>query len=111
VLALVTFGCFAKRVWSPDYPWTPTPESRELEYEHVEREWGKLMDLSRYTPSKMNDAEFVRRLSTYLRRSAGALSGDAQFGAHPDQIKYTVNPRGLKSLDESAAQRWMWRKR
>jgi pimeloyl-ACP methyl ester carboxylesterase len=68
--ALVTFGCFAKRVWSPDYPWAPTPESRELEYEHTEREWGKLMDLSQYTPSRMNDAEFVRRLTAYLRRSA-----------------------------------------
>jgi pimeloyl-ACP methyl ester carboxylesterase len=68
--ALVTFGCFAKRVWSPDYPWAPTPESRELEYAQLEREWGKLMDLSHLTPSKMNDAEFVRRLATYLRRSA-----------------------------------------
>jgi pimeloyl-ACP methyl ester carboxylesterase len=68
--ALVTFGCFAKRVWSPDYPWAPTPESRELEYEHIEREWGKLMDLSQYIPSRMNDAEFVRRLAAYLRRSA-----------------------------------------
>jgi len=69
-VALVTFGCFAKRVWSPDYPWAPTPESRELEYAQLEREWGKLMDLSHLTPSKMNDAEFVRRLATYLRRSA-----------------------------------------
>ena len=68
--ALVTFGCFAKRVWSPDYIWAPKLESRELEYEHVEREWGKLMDLSQLTPSRINDAEFVRRLSTYLRRSA-----------------------------------------
>jgi pimeloyl-ACP methyl ester carboxylesterase len=68
--ALVTFGCFAKRGWSPDYPWAPTPESRELEYAQLEREWGKLMDLSHLTPSKMNDAEFVRRLATYLRRSA-----------------------------------------
>jgi pimeloyl-ACP methyl ester carboxylesterase len=46
-LALATFGCFAKRIWSPDYPWAPTPEQREREYEHIEREWGGLMDLSR----------------------------------------------------------------
>jgi pimeloyl-ACP methyl ester carboxylesterase len=67
---LVTFGYFAKRVWSPDDPCAPTPESRELEYEEVEREWGKLMDLSELIPSRMNDAEFIRRIAPYLRRSA-----------------------------------------
>jgi class 3 adenylate cyclase len=68
--ALVTFGTFAKRIWSPDYPWAPTPEERQREYEHVEREWGNMMDLSRYIPSKIGDEEFARRLATYLRRSA-----------------------------------------
>ena len=28
-VALCTFGCFAKRIWSPDYPWAPTPEERQ----------------------------------------------------------------------------------
>ena len=69
-VALVTFGCFARRVWSEDYPWAPTGETREQEYELVEREWGNLMDLSRYIPSKVHDVEFARRLATYLRRSA-----------------------------------------
>jgi pimeloyl-ACP methyl ester carboxylesterase len=69
-IALVTFGCFAKRVYSEDYPWAPTPEAREMEYEHIEREWGNLMDLSRYIPSKMGDIGFARRLATYFRRSA-----------------------------------------
>jgi pimeloyl-ACP methyl ester carboxylesterase len=32
-VALVTYSCFVKRVWSPDYPWAPTPEAREREYE------------------------------------------------------------------------------
>ncbi len=27
--ALVLYGAFAKRVWSEDYPWAPTPEERE----------------------------------------------------------------------------------
>lgn len=69
-VALATFGCFAKRVWSPDYPWAPTPESRAREYEHVEREWGKLMDLSRVMPSRVGDEAFARRIATYFRRSA-----------------------------------------
>ena len=69
-VALVTYSCFAKRIWSPDYPWAPTPEARAKEYEVVEREWGELMDLSHYIPSKMNDQEFVRRQATYYRHSA-----------------------------------------
>ena len=69
-VALVTYSCFAKRIWSPDYPWAPTPEAREKEYEHVEREWGNEMDLAHYIPSKMHDKEFARRLATYFRYSA-----------------------------------------
>jgi pimeloyl-ACP methyl ester carboxylesterase len=67
-IALVTFGIFAKRIWSPDYPWAPTPEQREHEYEHVEREWGGEMDLSQLAPSA--DEAFKRWLATYFRRSA-----------------------------------------
>jgi len=69
-VALVTAGSFAKRAWSPDYPWAPKPEARAQEYDLVEREWGNLMDLSHYIPSKMHDVEFARRLATYCRRSA-----------------------------------------
>jgi len=68
--ALVTFGVFAKRIWSPDYPWAPTPEQREREYETVEREWGNLMDLSRLLPSKIGDIEFATRHATYFRHAA-----------------------------------------
>src|SRR6185369_476522 len=67
---LVTFGVFAKRIWSPDYPWAPTPEARAAECEYIEREWGGMMDLSRIMPSMLNDAEFAKRVATYLRRSA-----------------------------------------
>ena len=68
--ALAMFGTFAKRVWSPDYPWAPTPEARERLYEIVERDWGGAMDLATLVPSKVGDAEFMRRLATYLRRAA-----------------------------------------
>jgi len=69
-VALVTYSCFAKRIWSADYPWAPTPEARAKEYEIVEREWGNEMDLAHYIPSKMHDHEFARRLATYYRYSA-----------------------------------------
>jgi class 3 adenylate cyclase len=69
-VALVTYSCFAKRIWSPDYPWAPTPEARAREYEVVEREWGNEMDLAHYIPSKMHDRDFARRLATYYRNAA-----------------------------------------
>jgi class 3 adenylate cyclase len=68
--ALVMCGAFAKRIWSPDYPWAPTPEERELAYEMVESEWGSMMDLSHYVPSKINDEAFAQRLAKYFRHSA-----------------------------------------
>lgn len=68
--ALIMFGSFAKRIWSPDYPWAPTVEDRQGEYEILEREWGKKMDLERYIPSKIHDDVFARNLATYFRRSA-----------------------------------------
>lgn len=70
ITALVMFGAFAKRIWSEDYPWAPTPEEREAKYQMIEREWGNLMDVAHYAPSKINDKDFAQRLVTYLRRSA-----------------------------------------
>jgi len=69
-IALVTFGVFAKRLRSPDYPWAPTWEDRQREIEWVEREWGGDMDLTTLAPSHAHDAAFKRQLSGYLRRSA-----------------------------------------
>jgi pimeloyl-ACP methyl ester carboxylesterase len=68
--ALATFGIFAKRIWSPDYPWAPRLEQREQEYELLEREWGRDMDLDSLAPSAAEDEAFKRWLLAYLRRSA-----------------------------------------
>jgi pimeloyl-ACP methyl ester carboxylesterase len=65
--ALVTFGIFAKRIWSEDYPWAPRPEEREREIESVEREWGRL-DPSGIAPSARPDQ--LERLARYIRHSA-----------------------------------------
>ena len=70
-IALTLFGTFAKRVWSPDYPWAPKPEERGLgRSRSVEENWGDLIDLHHYTPSKMDDPVFLERTATYFRRSA-----------------------------------------
>ncbi len=65
--ALVTFGIFAKRIWSEDYPWAPRPDEREREIESVEREWGRL-DPSGIAPSAL--PEQLERLARYIRHSA-----------------------------------------
>src|SRR5436305_11696203 len=50
-VALCTFGSFAKRMSSADYPWAPTPERRELTYAAVERDWATSgMDVSDVAP-------------------------------------------------------------
>jgi pimeloyl-ACP methyl ester carboxylesterase len=66
--ALVTHVIYAKRIWSPDYPWAPTPEARAAEIEEIEREWGGEMDISNLAPTA--DDAFKRRAVAYFRRSA-----------------------------------------
>jgi pimeloyl-ACP methyl ester carboxylesterase len=66
--ALVALSIYAKRIWSPDYPWAPTPEARAAEIAELERTWGSEMDISSLAPSA--DEALKRRAVTYLRRSA-----------------------------------------
>ncbi|HYZ76844.1 MAG TPA: adenylate/guanylate cyclase domain-containing protein [Gaiellaceae bacterium] len=68
--ALVTTGMFAARVWSPEYPWAPTPEQRERTIEALEREWGTPSPLVDLVPSRANDRAFMERFAAYARRSA-----------------------------------------
>jgi pimeloyl-ACP methyl ester carboxylesterase len=67
-IALALYGTFARRIWSPDYPWAPTPEARQAELDGLERSWAERMDLDQLAPSE-SDA-FKTRLATYFRRSA-----------------------------------------
>jgi pimeloyl-ACP methyl ester carboxylesterase len=66
--ALVALAIYAKRIWSADYPWAPTPEARAAEIAELERTWGGEMDISNLAPSA--DDAFKRRAVRYLRRSA-----------------------------------------
>jgi class 3 adenylate cyclase len=66
--ALIALAIYAKRIWSPDYPWAPKPEARAAEIESLERTWGDEMDISNLAPSA--DEAFKRRAVAYLRRSA-----------------------------------------
>lgn len=71
VISLITFGIFAKRRYSPDYPWAPTDEERQLVYDMIENSWGSgEMNLESLAPSKANDRPFMDWLANYFRSGA-----------------------------------------
>jgi len=68
--ALITYGAFAKRFASPDYPWAPKLEDRMADADALERNgWGEI-DLAYYAPSLAGDDWSARWFGSYLRRSA-----------------------------------------
>lgn len=68
--ALLLFGCFAKRIRAPDYPWAPAPEERQSWYRQIEEQWGGSFDVSVLAPSRANDPSFTNWFGTYLRMGA-----------------------------------------
>ncbi|MBS0212033.1 MAG: alpha/beta fold hydrolase [Proteobacteria bacterium] len=68
--ALISYGGYARRIWSADYPWAPTVAQRQQYLEMVRRDWGGPMDLSSFAPSRAHDKDFVERFAAYLRQSA-----------------------------------------
>ena len=87
--ALITLGSFARRRDpDEDYPWAPTAEAREEAIEDVERNWGRLRpeDVEYYAPSRVGDAQFVRHLEQYMRRSAspGAAAALLRMNSYID---------------------------
>lgn len=88
-IALVTYGIYVKRIWSPDYPWAPTPEERESWLNRVAKDWGGVVDLDTLAPSLAHDPEFRRWWSTYLRVSASPAAAVA-LGRMNTQIDVTA---------------------
>ncbi len=71
VVSLITFGIFAKRRYSKDYPWAPTDEERQEVYDMIENDWGKgEMGLESLAPSKAHDKTFMEWLANYFRSGA-----------------------------------------
>jgi class 3 adenylate cyclase len=69
VTALVTYSVFAKRVWSPDYPWAPTPEERERWLESIATSWDGDADLHILVPSVADDAATAAYFARTRRHS------------------------------------------
>jgi pimeloyl-ACP methyl ester carboxylesterase len=55
VEALVLYGAYAKRVWSPDYPWAQTREERERFTEELVTGWDWESDMRWRCPSADDD--------------------------------------------------------
>jgi class 3 adenylate cyclase/alpha-beta hydrolase superfamily lysophospholipase len=67
-IALCTFGCTAKRIWSQDYPWAPTPEQRHEAFAETERYWTTGRGWKDVAPSL--DPAGLAELARYYRRCA-----------------------------------------
>lgn len=70
-ISLITFGVFAKRLASEDYPWAPTAEDREEVYKMIADSWGSSAAyLESLAPSLAHDKTFMDWLAAYFRSGA-----------------------------------------
>jgi len=68
---LILASTYAKRIWSEDYPWAPTPEDREAELKTVEATWGDPNALPVYVlGARGSDTAFREWVARYFRLSA-----------------------------------------
>lgn len=77
VSALITYSVFAKRIWSPDYPWAPTPEKREEWLDKLRSRWGGDVDLDVLVPSVAGDEStrvWFARMSRHSVSPSAALA-------------------------------------
>jgi pimeloyl-ACP methyl ester carboxylesterase len=66
--ALILYGSFPVRTWSPDYPWAMTAEQQATFEEMVRADWGKGADSAIRIPSA--DERFAQQFATLCRLSA-----------------------------------------
>ncbi len=83
---LITFGTFAKRVWSEDYPWAPTPEQRQTWIDSIRLDWSGDQDVSKLAPSLMDNDALRARFLSMMRTSAspGMAVRLAELNTHID---------------------------
>ncbi len=71
VISLITFGVFAKRKYSKNYPWAPSDQERQELYATIQNHWGSgKMNLENLAPSKAQDIKFMNWLASYFRLGA-----------------------------------------
>lgn len=70
VSALVMMGSFAKRTWSPDYPWGPKKELFLKFIAEIEQNWGGPVRMEQIIPSQLHDPAERDWWARFLRMSA-----------------------------------------
>src|SRR6266850_6799599 len=70
--ALVLYGTYAKRSWSPDYPFGWKDEQWARVFDNFEHHWGtpQSIAVTMYAPSLAGDPEASERRAAYFRASA-----------------------------------------
>jgi class 3 adenylate cyclase len=77
VRSVLTFGSYAKRIRSADYPWAPTRDEREAAYRDIPETWGTTKGMETVFPSMIDDPAFVEWLGAYFRASASPAAAVA----------------------------------
>ena len=91
---LILVATYARRVWSEDYPWAPTPEARQAEIEATEREWGDPASFPRYMlGARADEAAFREWLARYLR-----LGASPRAAAHLLRMNTQIDTRPFLPL-------------
>ncbi|CAB1064711.1 Adenylate cyclase (EC [Olavius sp. associated proteobacterium Delta 1] len=68
--ALILYGAFAKRLWSPDYPIGVPELDRQAYLNLISQSWSGEADLSIVAPSFSNDIDVSERWAAYRRMCA-----------------------------------------
>ena len=77
VRSVLTFGSYAKRIRSADYPWAPTREEREAAYREVLETWGGTTGMETVFPSMIGNPPFEQWLGAYFRAAASPAAAVA----------------------------------
>ena len=70
--ALVLYGSYAKRSWSPDYPFGWKDEQWQSVLDDIEHNWGspQSLNIAMRAPSIAGDPDLAKRIASYYRASA-----------------------------------------
>jgi class 3 adenylate cyclase len=90
VSSLALYGTYAKRVWSPDYPWAPTREAHRDFIGTVEDAWGGPAGVESWAPSLAGDERFRRWWGQYLRLGASPAAARAVL-----EMTLDIDVRGI----------------
>jgi pimeloyl-ACP methyl ester carboxylesterase/DNA-binding CsgD family transcriptional regulator len=79
VTGLILLGSSPRGTCASDYPWAPSPEEHELNFEHVAQSWGGPVNIDKYATSLVEDQEFALWWAECLRSGGGPAAAVAML--------------------------------